>query len=114
MTAFFVPEIDRNGESDEAVYAGLRRAALARTGHEPMAERIFKLWWRRGGVDCEAEVGKPDPVSGKTVLAILDLGRQGPYVVECGSPGGPITEVVVEKPVYAATAFTVPAGPASG
>ena len=77
-----------------------------------MTERISKLWWRRGGVDCEAEVGKPDPVSGQPVLAILDRGRHGPYVVECGPPGGPVTQFVVEKPVYAATAFTIPTGPA--
>lgn len=108
MTAFFIPEIDRHGESDEDVYAGLRKAAFVRTGHEPMADRIFKLWWRRGGSDCEAEVGKPDPVSGNMVLAILDLGRQGPYLVECGSPGGAITQVVVDKPVYAVTRFSGP------
>jgi hypothetical protein len=86
----------------------MRRAARARTGYEPQADRIFKLWCRRDGVDCEAEVGKPDPVSGQTVLAILELGRHGPYLIACGSVSGRRVEVIVEKPVYAVTKFTDP------
>ena len=106
MTSFFIPELDPHGASEEAVYAGIRKLAQARTGHEPGAERIFKLLCRREGVDCEAEVGKPDPVCGKTVLAIVDLGRHRPYLIHCGSPGEGSTQVVVEKPVYAVTEFT--------
>jgi hypothetical protein len=106
MTGFFIPELDRAHEED--VYAGFRRAALAQTGHEPGAQRIFKLWCRRGGVDCEIEVGQPDPVSGKTVLAILDLGRGHAYLISCGSPGGQFALLSVDKPVYAVTPFAVP------
>jgi len=106
MTTFFVPALGLDGANAEDAYAGMRRAAQARTGHAPQPDRIFKLWCRRGGVDCEAEVGKPDPVSGQTVLAILDLGRHDPYLIDCGSPDGPRTQVIVHKPVYAVTEFT--------
>jgi hypothetical protein len=40
------------------------------------------------------------------VLAILDLGRHDPYLVACASPGETRVQVIVEKPVYAATEFT--------
>jgi hypothetical protein len=105
LTAFFIPEAFADGGSAETVYRDFKRAAHARTDHEPLADRIFKLFCRRGGVDCEAEVGKPDPVTGETVVAILDLGRGAPYVIGCASPGGAITHVLVEKPVYAVTRF---------
>ena len=107
MTAFFVPGLDV-GASEEDVYSDFRRTAQARSGHAPLEGRIFKLTCRRGGVDCVAEVGKPDPICGHTVLAILDLGRTRPYVINCGSPGGRVTEVLVEKPVYGVTEFTSP------
>jgi hypothetical protein len=107
MTAFFVPGLDI-GASEEDIYAGFRRTAQARTGHEPLEGRIFRLSCRRGGLDCVAEVGKPDPICGQTVLAILDLGRTRPYVINCGSPGRPVTQVLVEKPVYGVTEFTSP------
>lgn len=106
MTAFFIPELDPLEASAEDVYAGIRQAAHAKTGHRPREGRIFKLWCRRHGVDSEAEVGKPDPVCGQTVLAILDLGRHCPYLIHCGSRGGPTTQIIVSKPVYAVTEFT--------
>jgi hypothetical protein len=110
MTTFFIPGLGRDEASNEGVYADFRRAAQARTGHEPRADRIFKLSCRRQGADCEVEVGEPDPVVGRTVLAILDLGRSLPYVVECGSPNGSIEEIVVEKPVYSVTEFSARTG----
>jgi hypothetical protein len=106
MTAFFIPELGLEGASAEHAYAGIRRAAQAHTGYEPQARRIFKLWCRRDGVDCEAEVGKPDPVTGQMVLAILDLGRHGPYLIDFGSPTGARTQLMVPKPVYEVTEFT--------
>jgi hypothetical protein len=106
VTAFFIPELDPLQASPEDVYAGIRRAAQAETGHPPQERRIFKLWFRRDGADIEAEVGKPDPISGETVLAILDLGRHYPYVVHCGAPGGQATRTIVGKPIYAETEFT--------
>ena len=106
MTTFFIPELDARDASEEDVYTGIKEMSETRTGHVPEEDRIFKLWSRRDGVDCEAEVGKPDPVCGETVVAILNLGRRDPYLIHCGSPGGPITQVIVEKPVYTVTEFT--------
>jgi hypothetical protein len=106
LTTFFIPELDPLEASAEDVYAGIRQAAHEETGHPPQERRIFELWFRRDGVDVEAEVGKPDPIGGQTVLAILDLGRQWPYLVCCGRPGGPTTKIIVNKPVYAVTEFT--------
>ena len=105
MTAFFIPELDPDGPSEADVYAAIRLSARAHTGHDPQSERIFKLWSRRGGLDCEAEVGRPDPVCGETVLAILDLGRHEPYLIQCGSPGDRGRQVLVRKPVYSTTEF---------
>jgi hypothetical protein len=109
MPAFFIPERCLDGASEEDVYTAIRRSAVARTGHEPEGCRIFKLWSRRGGIDCEAEVGKPDPVGGHTVVAILDLGRHDPYLIECRSASGMPAQLIVEKPVYSVTEFTVSA-----
>lgn len=106
MPAFFIPEPGLEGTSDEVAYAALRKDVREGTGHEPYATRIFKLSYRRGGADCEVEVGKPDPLSGQTVVAILDLGRHGPYLIECRPPRGQRHRHLVEKPVYAVTEFT--------
>ena len=106
MTGFFIPELDPLGASAEDVYTGICQAAHAETGHPPQELRIHKLSYRQHGVDREAEVGRPDPMSGHTVLAILDLGRRRPYLIHCGRPGGLAEQVIVDKPVYAATEFT--------
>lgn len=102
MTAFFVPELDRPKASDEDTYAGICDATQAENGHPPRDRRIFKLSFRHGGADVEAEVGQPDPVNGETVVAILDLGRQFPYVIRCD--GG--AQIVVSGNVYAVTEFS--------
>ena len=47
----------------------------------PRAQRIFRLWSRRGSVDCLTEVGRPDPLRGGTVIAIFDMGPRQPFVV---------------------------------
>jgi hypothetical protein len=106
MPAFFLPELGLDGSSQEDAYATIRDTVRDRVGSDPEPARIFKLWCRRGGTDCEAEVGKPDPVCGRTVLAILDLGRQGPYVIECHSPDSASARHIVDKPVYSVTEFS--------
>ena len=42
----------------------------------------------------------------RTVLAILDLGRESPYLIQCGSLGGAPQQVLVQKPVYSVTEFS--------
>jgi hypothetical protein len=102
VTAFFVPELEQRDATAEDAYEAICDAAHEENGHAPRDRRIFKLSFRRGGVDLEAEVGEPDPVGGETVLAILDLGRQLPYVIRCD--GG--AQIVVVGNVYAVTEFT--------
>ncbi len=105
MTAFFVPECPAGREA-EGEYGRILKEVRAETGHPPRAVRIFKLSFRHDGADLEAEVGRPDPVRGCTVLAILDLGRESPYLIHCRANGGVAQHVVVRKPVYSVTEFS--------
>lgn len=107
MTAFFVPELGSSDGTAEEAYAGIRADAEALTGLTPRKRRIQKVMCRRGGVDCEAEVGLPDPIEGATVLAILDLGKRLPFVIRLGSPdGGAASTQVIVNSVYSVTEFT--------
>ena len=104
MTAFFIPG-GPAGVKLEKLYADIRDGARESTGHSAQPSRIFKLSFRQDGHDLEAEVGKPDPVRGKTVLAILDLGRGLPYLVHCRASGARPQQILVSKPVYSVTEF---------
>ncbi len=105
MTAFFFPNSSPGMEA-EGAYARILEAAEADTGHLPRSVRIFRLSFRHEGADLDAEVGLPDPVRGGTVLAILDLGREQPYLIHCSSTGGQAEQVLVRKPVYSVTEFS--------
>jgi hypothetical protein len=105
VTAFFVPDC-RTGREAEGEYARILQEAGDGIGHAPRAVRIFRLSFRHEGADLEAEVGRPDPVRGRTVLAILDLGRESPYLIHCRATGGVAQQVVVRKPVYSVTEFS--------
>jgi hypothetical protein len=104
VAAFFIPGCTPGVEA-EGVYARIVAAAAADTGDPPRPVRIFRLSFRHEGADLEAEVGMPDPVQGWTVLAILDLGRESPYMLHCRSTGGSSGQVLVRKPVYSVTEF---------
>ena len=106
MTAFFVPDSTTNGTDAEEAYSRIRKAAEVDTGCPAREQRIFKLAFRHQGIDLEAEVGRPDPVGGRTVLAILDLGRESPYLIHCESVGESSGQVLVRKPVYSVTEFS--------
>jgi hypothetical protein len=106
VTAFFVPDSSAPGTDAEETYSRIRQAAEVDTGCPPRSMRIFKLAFRHNGVDLEAEVGRPDPVGGRTVLAILDLGRESPYLIQCESAGESAAQVLVRKPVYSVTEFS--------
>lgn len=81
MAAFFIPEINGARGSAEQTYDRLRKAVQVELGRPPRAQRIFRLWSRRGRVDCLTEVGRPDPLRGGTVIAIFDMGLRQPFVV---------------------------------
>ena len=40
------------------------------------------------------------------MLAILDLGRESPYLIQCESVGETTGQVLVRKPVYSVTEFS--------
>ena len=106
VTAFFVPDSSTTATNAEELYSRIRKAVEIGTGCPPRASRIFKLAFRHNGNDLEAEVGRPDPVGGRTVLAILDLGRESPYLIQCESVGEASGQVLVRKPVYSVTEFS--------
>ncbi len=81
MTAFFIPGIARDEHAMEDLYRKLRKDIEVELGRLPRAQRIFRLWSRRGSVDCVTEVGRPDPLRGGTVIAIFDMGPHQPFVV---------------------------------
>jgi hypothetical protein len=105
VTAFFIPD-SAPGTEAEGAYTRIFEAAAAEAGHPPRSVRIFRLSFRHRGTDLSAEVGRPDPVGGRTVLAILDLGRESPYLIHCDSSGGSARQVLVRKPVYEVTEFS--------
>jgi hypothetical protein len=81
VTAFFIPGITDDGRGAEDAYRVLRKEIEIELGRPPRAQRIFRLWTRRGSLDCVTEVGLPDPLRGGTVIAIFDMGPQRPFVV---------------------------------
>jgi hypothetical protein len=105
MTAFFIPD-SPPGMDAEGAYARILKAAESDTGQLPRSVRIFRLSFRHHGVDLDAEVGLPDPVRGRTVLAILDLGREQPYLIHCSPMGDDAQQMLVRKPVYSVTEFS--------
>ncbi|HWE32121.1 MAG TPA: hypothetical protein VG410_01475 [Solirubrobacteraceae bacterium] len=104
MTAFFIPGVDGNPRNIESVYDSLRKGIELELGRPPRAQRIFRLWSRRGNLDCVTEVGQPDPLHGGTVIAIFDMGAHQPFVVyrqqQLGSRDG-------TREILASSAYTV-------
>lgn len=103
MTSFFLAGADSDAAS-EVAYRELRERSEGNVGCPAKARRIFKLSCRIEGQDCEVEVGKPFPRHGGLVSAILDHGREEPYVV-C-TLGDAEDQLRVERPVYSVTEFS--------
>ena len=107
MTAFFVPGLTGQARVIETAYLAMRTAVELDLGRRPSSRRIAQIWSRRNGVDCLTEVGRPDPVHGDTVMAIFDLGRHQPFVVQrqpaLGTPDG-IREII-DGSVYSVLEF---------
>jgi hypothetical protein len=81
VTAFFIPGVSSDDGRIEDVYSKLRGEIELELGRPPRAQRIFRLWSRRGSVDCLTEVGLADPIRGGSVIAIFDMGLRQPFVV---------------------------------
>lgn len=104
MTHFFVAGLESDSELAEAAYMKLRARSQVALGSDAKPRRIFSLDCRFEGCDCEIEVGKALPNGGDVVVAILDHGRDEPYVVYTNDEAGPATRVA--RPVYAVTDFS--------
>ena len=104
MTQFFVAGVEADSELAEAAYTHLRERSHIAIGSDAKPRRIFSLDCRFEGCDCEIEVGKPLPNGHDVVVAILDHGREEPYVVYTDHEAGPATRIT--RPAYAVTDFS--------
>jgi hypothetical protein len=78
MTSFFLPSSqkgDAAAERAERDYSSLRAQAEEWTGSVSRDRRIHQIECRRQGLDHLLCVGEPDAIDGRTVSAILQLGR---------------------------------------
>jgi|HubBroStandDraft_5_1064220.scaffolds.fasta_scaffold583622_1 hypothetical protein len=67
---FFVPDT-ANDEEAEKVYDAIKKFA-AQTCRPAAGRKIESLAFRDKGKSVRAEVGKPDPITGEVVFAILE------------------------------------------
>lgn len=75
MTSFFLPRQQGDGATAERAYHDLREQAEALTGSVSRDRRIQEIECRRRGLDCRLSVGDADAADGRTVAAIVQLGR---------------------------------------
>jgi hypothetical protein len=107
MTCFFIPPLPARSPATEQAYSELRDQAEACTGAIARSRRIELMQCRRSGRDCLLQVGEPDATTGRTVAAIIQLGRSTYTVHHVGPhPGGsPEPTVVHHSEVYSTTDF---------
>jgi len=107
MARFFLPPLQRAGANAERAYRDLRAQAEAVTGSVSRDRRIQGIECRRRGLDCRLSVGEADEVNGRTVAAIVQLGRDTYTVhhvaVALGEPNPPT--VLQRTDVYSVTDF---------
>lgn len=107
MTPFFMPRPQPGGPGADFTYQALRQQAEACTGFVSRDRRIQEIECRHHGVDRRLRVGEPDAGNGRTVQAILQLGRDT-YTVHhvCSAQGEPTPPTVLRKTaVYRVTDF---------
>jgi hypothetical protein len=107
MAPFFIPSLPDSGTATEQAYGELRDQAEACTGAVARARRIELVECRRSGHDCLLQVGEPDADTGRTVAAILQLGRDTYTVHHVGAyPGEALEPLVLQRSeVYSTTDF---------
>ncbi|HTU78253.1 MAG TPA: hypothetical protein VMF09_05780 [Solirubrobacteraceae bacterium] len=106
MTRFFLPS-PKGGAGVERVYSSLREQAEECTGSVSRDRRILEIECRRQGLDCRLRVGEPDAIDGRTVAAILQLGRDTYTVHHVPSePGQSTAPTVLQRTeVYSVADF---------
>jgi hypothetical protein len=107
MARFFVPPLPARSRAAEGAYREIRDQAEARTGAVARNRRSEVLECRRGGRDCLLRVGEPDVATGRTVAAIIQLGRSTYTVHHVGEQPGETPEPIVlqQSEVYSTTEF---------
>jgi hypothetical protein len=107
MARFFIPPLPGRSPAAEDAYRELRDQAEACTGAVARSRRIELMQCRRSGRDCVLQVGEPDGATGRTVAAIIQVGR-GTYTVHhvATHPGdSPEPIVLQQSDVYSITDF---------
>jgi hypothetical protein len=107
LTAFFIPGLETDAAGAERFYDALRDEAEAGSGSVAHKRRIFRVACRRQGADQTIEVGDTAAVAGRTVIAILQVGREA-YTIHCKDADDPSTLSMIEisrRTVYAVTDF---------
>ena len=107
MAHFFIPPLPARSPATEQVYRELRDQAEACTGAVARNRRIELMQCRRSGRDCLLQVGKPDAATGRTVAAIIQLGRSTYTVHHVGAHPGESPEPIVlqQSEVYSIADF---------
>ena len=107
MAPFFLPSSPRGDAATERVYLTLREQAEECTGAAARDRRIREIECRRQGFDQRLCVGEPDAIDGRTVAAILQLGRDTYTVHHVPSePGQPTAPTVLQRTeVYSVAEF---------
>jgi hypothetical protein len=107
MGRFFLPPLTRGGPVAERAYRELREQAEACTGATSRERRIERMQCRRSGRDCLLRVGEPDEGNGRTVAAIIQVGRDSYTVHHVGTRPGDCLEPTVlrQAEVYSVTDF---------
>ena len=107
MTRFFLPSSPQGDAAAERDYRTFREQAEACTGSVSRDRRISEIECRRQGLDCCLRVGEPDSIDGRTVAAILQLGRDTYTVHHVPSASGQATPptVLQRTEVYCVAEF---------
>jgi hypothetical protein len=107
MARFFVPPLPDRGPVAEQLYRELGDQPEACTGTVARDRRIELMQCRRSGRDCLVQVVAPDAATGRTVAAIIELGRSTYTGHHVGAHPGESPEPVVlqQSEVYSITDF---------
>ena len=107
MARFFLPPLKRGGPLAEQAYRELREQAEACTGAVSRERRIERVHCRQSGRDCLLRVGELDAGNGRTVAAIIQVGRNTYTVHHVGARPGdsPEPTVLQQAAVYSVTDF---------
>lgn len=108
MTGFFLPSSSTDDEAgSEDAYQAFRDQAEACTGSVSRDRRIHEIECRRQGRDRRLRVGESDVDDGRTIAAILQVGRDAYTVHHVAAEADPHSEplVLARTEVYSVSEF---------